>query len=130
MSLGDWAAFASPGGEGVAVAEGLYLSVTCAEDTPWITDEERKAATAGTFLGTYRIDEQRAACAQWKVPALAAGAPRPGPDVPVLLLAGGMDYVTPAAWAHETAAGHVARACALERDGVAAMERWLAGRSS
>ena len=32
--------------------------------------------------------------------------------------------------AHESAAEHVARACALERDGVAAMERWLAGRAS
>jgi len=34
------------------------------------------------------------------------------------------------AGAHETAAEHVARACALERDGVEAMGRWLAGRSS
>ena len=87
------------------IADGLYLSVTCAEDTPLITPEERASATAGTFLGTYRIDEQAAACREWQVPlAPAPSWANPRPDVPVLLIAGLMDPVTPPAWAHEAAA--------------------------
>jgi len=84
-------------------AEGLYLSVTCAEDTPFITAVERQSATANTFLGTYRIDEQAAACKVWNVPPAPAG-PSANPDVPILLIAGGMDYVTPSAWARAVAA--------------------------
>jgi pimeloyl-ACP methyl ester carboxylesterase len=107
MSMGDWAPFVSHAlGGGAPLAEGLYLSVTCAEDTPLITPAERLSATEGTFLGTYRIDEQQAACREWKVPVARPVVTRAATrDVPVLLLAGGMDYVTPAAWAHEVAAG-------------------------
>jgi pimeloyl-ACP methyl ester carboxylesterase len=105
MSAGNFRPFLkglSPGGSAPGLAEGLYLSVACAEDTPWIGAAERAAATAGTFLGTYRIDEQAAACREWGVAKVTAPGPAPDPPkVPVLLLAGGMDYVTPAAWAEE-----------------------------
>jgi pimeloyl-ACP methyl ester carboxylesterase len=85
-------------------AEGLYLSVTCPEDTLWITEKERDAATARTFLGTYRVDEQLAACRIWNVPVARAPIRVATADVPVLLLAGSMDYVTPVEWAREVAA--------------------------
>lgn len=105
MSLGDWAPFVTGAtGGGGPIAEGLYLSVTCAEDTPSITPAERRTATEGTFLGTYRIDEQMAACREWQVPLAAVAGGQANPDVPLLLLAGAMDYVTPAAWAREVAA--------------------------
>jgi pimeloyl-ACP methyl ester carboxylesterase len=77
--------------------DGVYLSITCAEDVPFVSDgaEERDAAT---YLGRYRLREQRAACAEW---------PRgPAPDwigrpvkaqVPVLLISGALDPATPPA---------------------------------
>jgi pimeloyl-ACP methyl ester carboxylesterase len=107
MAAGDFQPFLAAvlGNGGVpSGAEGLYLSLTCGEDTDRIAPEEIDAATAGTFLGRYRIDEQRTACREWRA---AAPAPRPDgamPDVPVLLLAGDRDYVTPRAWADEVAA--------------------------
>ena len=92
----------SPGGSAPGLAEGLYLSLTCAEDTLRITAAERAAAAAGTFLGTYRVDEQTAACREWGVATVTTPGPAPDPpNVPVLFFAGGMDYVTPAAWAEE-----------------------------
>ncbi len=86
------------------IAAGLYLSVTCAEDTMHILPAERAAATAGTFLGTYRIDEQTAACRLWRVPRVPPGpGARPRSRVPVLFLAGELDHVTPVEWAHRAA---------------------------
>jgi pimeloyl-ACP methyl ester carboxylesterase len=88
---------------GPPIAEGLYLSVTCAEDVPWITPGERVAATRGTFLGTYRIDRQASACSIWDVPRSKVVYPQGTPDVPVLFIAGERDYVTPVAWANAVA---------------------------
>ena len=44
--------------------DGLYLSITCAEDVPLVA---RGAAETDdpTFLGGYRVRQQRAACAVW-----------------------------------------------------------------
>jgi hypothetical protein len=78
------------------LAMGLLLSVTCAEHIPYITGEMAARETAGTFLGDLRIRDQQSACAQWvrgEVP----------PDVhtlvcsrvPVLLMSGYRDPVTP-----------------------------------
>jgi pimeloyl-ACP methyl ester carboxylesterase len=88
---------------GPPAADGLYLSVTCAEDVPWIEPTERDAATRGTFLGTYRIDRQAAACSIWNVPARKVAYPQEASDVPVLFIAGERDYVTPVAWAESVA---------------------------
>lgn len=88
---------------GPPIAEGLYLSVTCAEDVPWIAPADRTAATGGTFLGTYRIDRQAAACAIWDVPRRTLAYPQGASDVPVLFIAGERDYVTPVAWANAVA---------------------------
>lgn len=84
-------------------ADGLYLSVTCAEDVPWIEPADRTAATAGTFLGTYRIDRQAAACAIWDIARRKVPYPQGASDVPVLFVAGERDDVTPVAWANAVA---------------------------
>jgi pimeloyl-ACP methyl ester carboxylesterase len=88
------------------LAEGTYLCVTCPEGTRRIAAGEIDAATARTFLGSYRVDRQIAACDIWGL------APLPDDDfapvvstVPTLLMAGGMDPVTPVAWAQEVSAG-------------------------
>ena len=77
---GDWKPLAlsarfngSMGGS----AEGLYQSVTCAEDVAPLRDGEIAAAAAGTFLGDFRIRRQKAACEGMADPR--PGGRRPGP---------------------------------------------------
>ena len=44
---------------------GMFLSVTCTEDIPRIDPSRIDEAVRGTFLGSYRIRQQMAACRQW-----------------------------------------------------------------
>src|SRR5689334_1520669 len=48
-------------------SNGMYLSVTCAEDIPWIkrSEGESERYSQNTFLGDYRYQQQREACALW-----------------------------------------------------------------
>lgn len=84
---------------GQPLADGLYLSVTCAEDVPWIEPATAASATRDTFLGSYRIDRQRSACSTWNVPRRKVTYPQRASEVPVLFIAGERDYATPVAWA-------------------------------
>lgn len=89
------------------VAMGHFLSATCAEDVPRVARDSAARLASGTFLGTYRIDQQRAACAEWPQAMLP-------PDhfelvhsnVPVLFISGAADPVTPPRWA-DTAGRHL-----------------------
>ena len=77
-------------------SNGMYLSVTCAEDLPWIKPGEGERNAAQTFLGDYRLRQQRAACALWPradIPKSYAEPTRAG--VPALILTGQWDPVTP-----------------------------------
>jgi len=83
-------------------AEGMYLSVTCPEGTQRIQTDEIDSETGGTFLGRYRVDQQIGACHEWPTVAVSDESLQPvTASVPTLLLAGGMDYVAPVAWAQE-----------------------------
>jgi pimeloyl-ACP methyl ester carboxylesterase len=84
-------------------ADGLYLSITCAEDVPAFTTADVDAATKGTFLGDWRVVRQQQACAHWKVPARTLRYAQKPSEVPVLFLAGARDHVTPPAWAKRVA---------------------------
>ena len=87
-------------------ASGLFLSVTCAEATARITPEEVDPAVADTFLGDYRVRQQRAACEEWPKAQLPEEHFAPvASDVPVLLLVGDLDHVTPPAWSYQVARG-------------------------
>ncbi len=87
-------------------ADGLYLSVTCPEDTRRITEADIVKATAGVSFGRWRIDQHIAACKVWPPAEPDATLLTPvRSNVPVLLLAGGRDSVTPAKWAYQIAAG-------------------------
>ena len=44
--------------------DGLYLSITCAEDVPLVATEAAERDDP-TYLGGYRVRQQRAACADW-----------------------------------------------------------------
>ena len=73
---------------------GMYLSVTCSEDIPFIDEGAIAASARGSRLGDYRVRQQVAACAEWpRGPALP---PRAEPlAVPALLLVGAYDPATP-----------------------------------
>jgi pimeloyl-ACP methyl ester carboxylesterase len=89
-------------GIGGGISFGFYLSSTCGEDLPWFTDAEAAAQSAGTFLGDYRVRQQRDACAAWPGAKLPAGYLEPvRSDVPVLILVGERDPVTPPRWGRE-----------------------------
>lgn len=77
----------------------LWLSVTCAEDTPFISEDEIGPATKGTLIGDYRIRQQQRACKLWPVPRrkLSIGKPT---NIPVLIMEGQYDVATPM-WSDE-----------------------------
>ncbi|HEX4497547.1 MAG TPA: alpha/beta fold hydrolase [Thermoanaerobaculia bacterium] len=88
------------------LAWGDLFSVSCAEDLTFIDPREIPAATRGTFYGDDRVREQLAVCGVWP------HAKRPADwgklihsDVPVLLLSGERDPVTPPADAALVAKG-------------------------
>lgn len=75
-------------------ATGLYLSVTCAEDLPWVKPGEGNGDD--TFLGDYRLRQQREACVLWprgEIPKDYSQTIRS--DKPALILTGQWDPVTP-----------------------------------
>jgi pimeloyl-ACP methyl ester carboxylesterase len=79
-------------------SNGMYLSVTCAEDLPWIKPGEGERMAANTFLGDYRLRQQREACTLWPRAEIARDYAQPvRSDVPVLILTGEWDPVTPPA---------------------------------
>lgn len=82
------------------IALGELLSVTCAEDIPYIDPAKIAERTAGTFLGDFRVRQQMAACGEWPRARMEPGHREPvRTDVPVLLLSGERDPVTPPAFA-------------------------------
>jgi pimeloyl-ACP methyl ester carboxylesterase len=77
-------------------SNGMYLSVTCAEDLPWIKNGEGERMSENTFLGDYRVKQQREACALWPRAEISGDYARPvRSTVPVLILTGEWDPVTP-----------------------------------
>ena len=74
----------------------MYLSVTCAEDLPWIKPGEGERLAEKTFLGDYRVRQQREACALWPRAQISEDYGMPvRSTVPVLILTGEWDPVTP-----------------------------------
>jgi pimeloyl-ACP methyl ester carboxylesterase len=79
-----------------ALARGMYLSVTCSEDTPFIAETQIVQETRGTFLGDRRVRAHLAACAEWP----RAQVPRTfldpvASDVPTVFYSGEADGSTP-----------------------------------
>jgi pimeloyl-ACP methyl ester carboxylesterase len=79
-------------------SNGMYLSVTCAEDLPWIKPGEADRLAMNTFLGDYRWKQQREACELWPRATIPSDYSKPvTSDAPVLILTGYLDPVTPPA---------------------------------
>jgi pimeloyl-ACP methyl ester carboxylesterase len=105
---GDFAPFMKAVGSGGSsmIAEGLYLSVECAESAPRITETDIAASSTGTFLGRYRVDEQLGACRRWPRREIDEAFFEPvTSEVPVLFLAGGRDHVAPPRYTEAVARG-------------------------
>lgn len=83
---------------------GMTFSVTCAEDLPYITDEMIREKSPGTttYLGDYRIAQQKNVCKVWPRGKVAPDVHElVRSDVPVLLISGERDPVTPPELAEE-----------------------------
>ncbi|PWT94180.1 MAG: alpha/beta hydrolase [Blastocatellia bacterium] len=91
------------------IARGMSFSVLCSEDTPFITEDDLKKANANSFYGDARTRPTIRACAEWnavKVPATFLDPVKS--DVPVLLINGELDPVTPP-WVSEPIAKYLTR---------------------
>jgi pimeloyl-ACP methyl ester carboxylesterase len=81
---------------GGILARGMYLTVTCSEGVPFITEQDIASDTSGTFVGPGRVRAHIAACKEW-----VRGEVGPNytdfvkSDVPVLLVAGELDAASP-----------------------------------
>jgi pimeloyl-ACP methyl ester carboxylesterase len=101
MSGGDYTQFAYYAFQvqralDLALARGMQLSVLCAEDVPFIKESEIDPATKGTFYGGERARLYLKACEQWPhgdMPAKFRQSIKS--DIPVLILSGELDPVTP-----------------------------------
>lgn len=89
-----------------AFAAGLFLSVVCTEDLPYLTADELSREAEGTLFGPDAAHEIMRACAHWPKGQVPAGFRDPvESDVPVLLLSGSLDPVTPPSWAEDAKKG-------------------------
>jgi len=83
---------------------GMTLSVVCAEDAPDIAPGETARLAQGSFLGEAVARQFAEACAVWPRGEVAKDHAEPvRSDLPVLLLSGELDPVTPPSWAEEAA---------------------------
>jgi pimeloyl-ACP methyl ester carboxylesterase len=79
-----------------ALAFGAFLATTCAEDLRFVTEDDVRRETEGTFLGDYRVRRQLAACAIWGLGEDPGASFQEAvrSDVPALLISGAHDPAT------------------------------------
>jgi pimeloyl-ACP methyl ester carboxylesterase len=88
---------------GEQIALPLQLSVSCAEDAPWLQEDERDR---GTLLGTAFVTALRAQCEAWPRGTVPADFHAPVTTRrPVLLLSSEFDPVTPPRYAEQVQRG-------------------------
>ena len=84
------------------LAMGMLLCVTCAEDLARISEEEIVEIASPTDMGDGRVRRQKAVCEFWPRPEIPDNYGDPvSVDVPVLLISGNLDPVTPPRWGEE-----------------------------
>lgn len=98
---GDFSAFAQVYWQrsrwvGDSTSLALHLGVYCSEDLPFIDSTKAARRAQGTLIGPRYYQEYRAGCASWPMPRAVAEMRTPWKsDIPVLLLSGERDPVTP-----------------------------------
>jgi len=104
---GDWRPFVAiytnmNGGYDNNLAQGMFLSVVCTEDAPLISDEAITRETKNTWMGERALRDMLRPCEFWPRGTVPEGYREPvKSDVPVLLLSGELDPVTPPSWAED-----------------------------
>lgn len=89
----------------MGLTNGLFFSVTCSEDAPQITREMIAARTAGSFLRDDRVSRQMAVCDLWPHAKVDPADRLPfDSKVPVLVINGQLDPVTPPDFGRRTVA--------------------------
>lgn len=89
-----------------SISNGMGFSVLCTEDLPLITPELAAAANAGSYLGNQQTEQLAAVCSAWPRGTLPGDFKQPVVgSMPVLLLSGERDPVTPPADAERVAQG-------------------------
>jgi pimeloyl-ACP methyl ester carboxylesterase len=77
-------------------SDGMYFSVFCSEDVPFIRDDDVGPATRDTYLGTHLIDDYREICDFWPKRPVDPSFHEPvATDVPILAFSGSLDPSTP-----------------------------------
>jgi pimeloyl-ACP methyl ester carboxylesterase len=83
----------SPGG---GIARGMYMTVTCSEGVPFITEAQIVSEARGTFVGEERVRAHIEACKLWPRGKIANDyIDLVKSDVPVLMISGEADGATP-----------------------------------
>ena len=78
------------------IADGMYLSVTCAEDVPFIDQAEAAKLNEVNPFGNYRVFQQTRACSLWQRGNIPADYREPvSSNLPVLIFSGNLDPITP-----------------------------------
>lgn len=88
-----------------ALSFGMHNSVVCTEDTPFIADDEvDRAALNETYLGAVQLELLQSICKVWPRGVIDSDFKEPvASDLPVLLLSGGADPITPPDYAERAA---------------------------
>ena len=114
---GDWVPFESVAiayNPGSILSRGMYMTITCSEGVPFITDAEIREQTRGTFVGERRVRAHQEACREWvrgNVPASFIEPVRS--PVPVLMFSGEADGSTPQ-WLGEEAVKYLSHGRQIE----------------
>ncbi len=79
-----------------SIPKGVYLSIVCSEEIPKFDPASLPAASANSFLGSFRISRELLACKQWPLGWHPKNYRTPvKSDVPALVMNGSLDHVTP-----------------------------------
>lgn len=78
------------------ISLGLFLSITCTEDMPFIDMSYADLLSEGTFIGNYRVYQQAQACENWSKGVVPDNfSELLESEIPTLILSGSFDPVTP-----------------------------------
>lgn len=85
---------------------GMFFSVICAEDFPWVDEAARNLASPGVFSNDRTFEAWDRICDAWPRGEIGADYHEPVvSDVPALVLSGALDPVTPPRRGEDLAAG-------------------------
>lgn len=104
---GDWSPFVAlsegiSGGMSSTISRGMFFSVVCAEDAPFITDEAIEREAKGTWFGPQMVRNMLEPCKVWPRGTVPEGYRDPVVSAaPTLILSGELDPVTPPSWGEE-----------------------------